>query len=96
VTDAIARLRQSYAAGFLRWLGRRDEPALLTAYELGRESLERGISLLEVVQVHHRVLVDALRHSPAEDLDDVAGAASAFLVEVLASFEMTRRRPPAR
>ena len=37
--DAVARLRQSYSVGFLRYLSRRDELALHTAYELGRRGL---------------------------------------------------------
>ena len=91
MSDALARLRQNYGVGFLRYLGRRDETALLAAYELGRSGLTGGVSLLDIVQVHHRVLVDALRDARGPELEDVAEAASAFLTEVLASFEMARR-----
>jgi hypothetical protein len=91
VSDDLARLRQNYGVGFLRYLGRRDETALLAAYELGRSGLSSGISLLDVVQVHHAVLLDALHDARGPEIDDVAEAATAFLVEVLASFEMTRR-----
>ena len=58
--DAVARLRQSYSVGFLRYLSRRDELTLHTAYELGRRGLATGVSLLDLVQIHHAVLVDAL------------------------------------
>jgi hypothetical protein len=58
--DAVARLRQSYSVGFLRYLSRRDELTLHTAYELGRRGLVTGVSLLDLVQIHHAVLVDAL------------------------------------
>ncbi len=96
----LARLRQNYGATFLRYLGRRNEPALLAAYVLGREGLSAGVSVLEVVQVHHAVLLDVLRDGDAAELPDVAGAAATFLLEVLASFEMARPavgpRPPAR
>lgn len=91
MTDALARLRQNYGVGFLRYLGRRDETALLAAYELGRSGLSSGIGLLDVVAIHHAVLVDVLRAGDGSDLEDVAQAATAFLGEVLASFEMTRR-----
>lgn len=91
MSDALARLRQNYEVGFLRYLGRRDETALLAAYELGRSGLTSGISLLDVVQVHHGVLVDALRDARGRELEDVAEAAAAFLTEALAPFEMTRR-----
>ena len=36
MTGDLARLRQSYRVGFLRYLSRRDELTLHTAYELGR------------------------------------------------------------
>ncbi len=90
MTDQLRRLRQNYQAGLLRYLSRRDEPALSSAYELGRDGLSDGVSLLDVVQIHHHVLVEVLRDTQVGDLPAVADAATAFLVEVLASFEMTR------
>jgi hypothetical protein len=89
--DAVARLRQSYSVGFLRYLSRRDELTLHTAYELGRRGLVTGVSLLDLVQIHHAVLVDALTQRGVDDLGDVADAATAFLAEVLGPFEMTHR-----
>lgn len=91
VTDELARLRRNYAARFLRYLVRRDESALLAAYELGRAALPAGVSLLDLVAVHHAVLLDALRDTAIDELPDVAGAAATFLLEVLASYEMARR-----
>ena len=97
--DAVARLRQSYSVGFLRYLSRRDELTLHTAYELGRRGLVTGVSLLDLVQIHHAVLVDALTQRGVGDLGDVADAAAAFLPEDLGQergrrvgpFEMTHR-----
>ena len=89
--DVVARLRQSYSVGFLRYLSRRDELTLHTAYELGRRGLVTGVSLLDLVQIHHAVLVDALTDRGPGELRDVADAAAAFLAEVLGPFEMTRR-----
>jgi hypothetical protein len=91
VTGDLTRLRQSYRVGFLRYLSRRDELTLHTAYELGRRGLATGVSLLDLVQIHHSVLVDALHDPGAGELPDIADAAAAFLAEVLAPFEMTRR-----
>jgi len=83
------RLRQDYAATFARFLFHRDEAALSAAYELGRRSLESGVSLLDVVQVHHAVVVEAL--PGIEGPQELAEAAATFLVEVLASFDMAQR-----
>ena len=91
MTDPLARLRRNYRARFMGYLSRRDESALWSAYELGREGLTSGVSLLDVVQVHHDALVGVLRGASGNDLPDVADAATTFLVEVLAPFEMTRR-----
>ena len=89
MTSSVTRLRQNYAAAFARYLFDRDESALSAAYELGRGALESGVSLLDVVQVHHQVVIE--RISGIEGPQELADAAAAFLVEVLASFEMTHR-----
>jgi hypothetical protein len=87
--DAASR---DYRAAFLRYLPRRDEAALHSAYELGRRAVADGISLLELVRIHHEVLLDVLTDSRPEELADVATAASEFLVEALAVHEMAQRR----
>jgi hypothetical protein len=91
VSETVARLRQSYGVGFLRYLSRRDELTLHAGYELGRGGLAAGVSLLDLVQIHHAVLVDALNDPGGADLGDIADAAAAFLAEVLAPFEMSHR-----
>ena len=87
--DPLGRLRRNYAAAFARYLIHRDEAALSAAYELGRHSLETGVSLLDVVQIHHEVVVEAL--TGLEGPQELTDTAATFLVEVLASFEMARR-----
>lgn len=44
--------------------------------------------------MHHDVLCEVLTTSPAEELPDVAAAASEFLIEVLASYDMAQRGLP--
>jgi hypothetical protein len=85
----LARLRQNYAAAFARYLIHRDEAALEAAYELGRAGLESGVRLLDVVLIHHEVVIDAL--PGIEGPQELASAAAPFLIEVLASFEMAQR-----
>ena len=92
-TDDVQR---DYRAAFLRYLPRRDEAALHSGYLLGRASLEDGLSLLELARLHHSVLLDVLDDSRPEDLRNIASAAAEFLVEVLATYDMTHRSIPAR
>lgn len=87
--DAVSR---DYRAAFLRYLPRRDEAALHSGYELGRRAAADGVSLLELVRIHHQVLLDVLQDSRPEELAEVATAASEFLVEALAVHEMAQRR----
>jgi Phosphoserine phosphatase RsbU, N-terminal domain len=86
-------LLRDYRAAFLRYLSRQDESSLTAGYQLGRRTLAGGRGLLEVVQVHHEILVEVLRDSPADEVPGVARSASAFLLEVLASYDMARRGP---
>jgi Phosphoserine phosphatase RsbU, N-terminal domain len=89
MTGPVPRLRQNYAAAFARYLFHRDEAALSAAYELGRSSLESGVGLLDVVQIHHEVVMEV--RPGLDGPQELADAATTFLVEVLAPFEMTRR-----
>jgi hypothetical protein len=92
VTDLLARLRLDYRSAFIGYLSRRGEAQLSSAYEIGRQAIAAGIGLLELVQVHNAVTLDLLRSAAGEaDRLDVAEAAGAFLVEVLAASEMTQR-----
>ncbi len=68
------------------------EQRLQAAYELGRKAMASGLSLLELARVHHEVVTEALIDARDEAaLREVAGAASAFFVEVLSTFEMAQR-----
>ena len=88
---ALERLRRNYRAAFLRYLPNRDEAALDAGYQIGRSAVADGLSILDLAQVHHDVLREVLRTSSQEELDDLTASAADFLVEVLATYEMTRR-----
>jgi hypothetical protein len=87
---AVDRLRLDYRAVFLRYLSRRDEAPLHAGYQIGRSALSSKLSILDLVQVHHEVLLSVLETADADDIADVASAASELLVEVLASYDMAR------
>ena len=91
----VEGLRRDHRAAFLRHLGSRTESSLLAGYELGRAALAADISLLEVIRVHHDVLIEVLRGTPPDEVQEVAEAASDFLLEVVASFDMSQRRSPS-
>jgi hypothetical protein len=84
-------LARNYRAVFLRYLPRREEAALSGGYELGRAAVTDGLSMLEIARVHHEVLLDVLRDTRPEELTQVATAASEFLLEVLATYDMAHR-----
>ena len=88
--DAVTR---DYRVAFIRYLPRREEAALHRGYEIGRSAVVRGLSLLDLATVHHQVLLEALRETrdTPEDVALVATAASEFLLEVLATYDMTQR-----
>ncbi len=88
---ALEALTRNYRTAFLAYLPRREEAALLRGYELGRSAVADGLSLLDLVRVHHEVLLEVLRETPGDELAGVATAAAEFLMEVLATPEMARR-----
>ncbi len=84
-------LVRDYRAAFLRYLPRREEGPLHNGYEIGRSAFVDGLSILELARVHHEVFLEVLQDTASDDLADVAGAASEFLLEVLATYDMTQR-----
>ena len=84
-------LRRDYRTAFLRYLPRREEAPLRAGYEIGRAAVVEGLSMLDLAQVHHEVLLEVISTSRHEELCGVASAASEFLVEVLATYDMAQR-----
>lgn len=84
-------LTADYRVAFLRYLPRQEETALAAAYELGRGALENGISILELAQVHHDILLEVLRETRPDEVRHVAETASTFFLEALAASDMAQR-----
>jgi hypothetical protein len=90
--DAEERFRRDYAPAFLQYLSEGTEPGRRAAYELGRRAISERLSILDLVRIHHTVLLEALKtHRTSHELEQIARAASEFFVEALAVFEMTQR-----
>ena len=90
MTD-LQGLDRSYRAAFLRYLPRREEAALHTAYEIGRQAVAAGVSMLELARLHHDVYLEVLIDVPPDELMHVATSASNFFLEVLSTYDMTQR-----
>jgi MarR-like DNA-binding transcriptional regulator SgrR of sgrS sRNA len=90
--DAHERFGRDYAPAFLQYLSERGEPGRRAAYELGRRAIREHLSVLDLARIHHSMLLEVLRtHRTPRELEHIAQAASEFLVEALAVFEMTQR-----
>jgi hypothetical protein len=87
----LADLKRDYRTSFLRYLVRQEEAPLHTGYVLGRTAVAEGMSILDLAQLHHDVLIEVLEDTPAGDLNRVATRASEFFVEVLSTYDMTQR-----
>ena len=89
--STLDRLVQDYRIAFLRYLPRREETALTAGYALGRDALEGGVSLLDLVHIHHRVLAESLEPARAGEHPQVDAAGGDFIAEVVAAYEMAQR-----
>ncbi len=90
-TDA-ASFRRDYTPPLLAYLNQPGEPGLHAAYELGRRAMRAELGILTIVRVHHEVLLEVLATArDARQARELTGSASDFLLETLASFEMTQR-----
>jgi hypothetical protein len=77
MTEALIR---DYRTTFLRYLPGHDEAALARAYALGREAVASGVSLLDILSIHHTILAEILHDSP-DEMSDVVASAAVFLAE---------------
>jgi hypothetical protein len=85
----VESVRRDYHAAFLGHLLHRDEASLRRGYEIGRRAVVESLNMLELAKIHHEVFRKVLAETPPGEMDDVAGAASEFFLEVLATYHMT-------
>lgn len=79
-------IREEYAGSLGGYLVEAGEAARLHAHELGRKALAGGVSVLDIVALHHEALAKLAR-SGSLRLD----RAAEFLAESLSPFEMSMR-----
>jgi GAF domain-containing protein len=81
-----------YAEALHRALtGGGDEGALAAAYELGRDAVGQGLSVLDLAALHNDALVHELRGAPEHAADRTATAAGDFFLESLSAYELLAR-----
>jgi signal transduction histidine kinase len=94
MNDVQTVLAERYAEALRNYLSGGDETGLWRAYELGRESLQSGVGLLDLLFVHTHALdrsfEDPLTPAQVVRLADAEGAVD-FLLEALAPYEMAQR-----
>ena len=68
-----------------------DEGALSAAYDVGRDAVRQGLSVLDLAAIHNEALIDELRATPGRTADETAAAAGDFFLESLSAYEMLAR-----
>ena len=92
MTAVPPRFISAYGSAFRGYLGGGSEASLHAAYELGREAMAGGLSVLNLAVAHQDALLVTLEE--ATDLgaaERIARAAGDFFLESLAAFEMIQR-----
>jgi hypothetical protein len=82
----------AYESALAQYLRAPSETSLHAAYELGRDAVERHLSVLDLAVAHQEALQSALAEaSEAADAQRMAHAAGDFFLEGLSTFEMVQR-----
>src|SRR5689334_15677771 len=88
----IRDLETRYAAAVEDYMRHGGEACLHRAYELGREAIRQGRSILEVIELHRASLARILPSSAASrESTRAAEAGCTFLAEAMSSYEMINR-----
>ena len=84
----MSDLADRYASCFRAYLSRPHEETLQAAYELGRDAVRDGRSILDLAVAHHAALRAALEDAAVAT---TLNAAEDFFLESVAAFEMVQR-----
>ncbi len=94
VTEAreISGLHENYFSALEQYLAHGDESALGRGYEIGRQAMAAGKSLIELASVHHAALEKILGSQREEGSGErVLHASARFFSEALSPYEMAHR-----
>ncbi len=86
------KLQTDYASTLREYLARTGENSLQHAYELGRQAIQNGMGVMDIVSIHNEELFKLLSGaSTAKECMQIADAAQNLFIECLAPFELTHR-----
>jgi hypothetical protein len=68
-----------------------DEGALSAAYDVGRDAMRQGLSVLDLATIHTDALAGELAATPRHPADRTVRAAGNFFLESLSAYEMLAR-----
>jgi serine phosphatase RsbU (regulator of sigma subunit) len=92
VSPARHRLREQYEEAFRAYMRAPSELGLQDAYELGRQAVQVGLSMLELTDSLHEVRTTELEHpATGQEPATLASSARVFLNETLSTFDMASR-----
>lgn len=89
--DALSDFADQYKQVLQDYLAHGGEEALHDAYEFGRQALDVGMGLLDLINIHQAALAAVLEENlSSNDVARRIDTAGRFLVEILSPFEMFR------
>jgi signal transduction histidine kinase len=80
-----------YAGALTAYLRLGNEDCLHRGYELGRRAILEGRSILQMIELHHRVAAQILFTTSGAEAARAVEAAGAFFAEAMSPYEMTNR-----
>jgi Phosphoserine phosphatase RsbU, N-terminal domain len=88
----MKRFLAEYLHALRNYLREPSEAALRAAYELGRDAVQRELTLLDLALAHHDALAGELRskHGP-DGHEQLVRAAGEFFLESISAFDMVQR-----
>jgi signal transduction histidine kinase len=87
----VENLQERYAWALRSHLRGPSETSLMAAYEAGREALESGFGVTDVVGMHGYALAEALGTMYHDEIPAAIHGGAGFLIECLAPYEMALR-----
>jgi hypothetical protein len=87
---SVSDFRASYLSVFHDYVVRTGEDSLRAGYELGREAVCRGLSLLDLAEIHNEALLYEMGLGIV-DPEVVARSGGELFLESISAFEMVRR-----